>query len=134
MLLKELSTKHEEYADTTQQDAHELLRNLLGGIEMEEVDLIKKVDRPLSSGDASSTVHQSSARMTRSDTPTLARNGEDSEGNEEDSSSDEDSNSDSEPRSSLRPFINTLFGGKLTSVIVCEFGHGKYLRCSKRND
>lgn len=121
-----MSTKHEEYADTTQQDAHELLRNLLGGIEMEEVDLIKKVDhRPLSSGDASSTVHQSSARMNRSNTPTLARNGEDSEENDEDSSSDEDSNSDSLPRSSLRPFINTLFGGKLTSVIVCEFGHGK---------
>lgn len=40
-LLKELSKKREEYADYDQQDAHELLRVLVDGVRMEEVDLMK---------------------------------------------------------------------------------------------
>lgn len=38
-LLRELSKKYEEYAAATQQDAHEVLRHLIDGIMMEEVDV-----------------------------------------------------------------------------------------------
>ena len=42
-LLRHLAAKHEEYAQATQQDAHEVLRHLIDGVMMEEVD----VSRPL---------------------------------------------------------------------------------------
>lgn len=38
-LLRHLSAKHEEYAQATQQDAHEVLRHLIDGVMMEEVDV-----------------------------------------------------------------------------------------------
>ncbi|KAM0746913.1 cysteine proteinase [Meredithblackwellia eburnea MCA 4105] len=42
-LLRELSRKYEDYAQATQQDAHEVLRHLIDSVMMEEVDLIKKI-------------------------------------------------------------------------------------------
>lgn len=38
-LLRHLSAKHEEYAQATQQDAHEILRHLIDGVYMEELDV-----------------------------------------------------------------------------------------------
>lgn len=42
-LLRHLSLKHEEYAQATQQDAHEVLRHLIDGVMMEEVDVSPEV-------------------------------------------------------------------------------------------
>lgn len=146
--MKELSLKHEEYADTSQQDAHELLRNLLGGIEMEEVDLIKKLEAERAAIVKMDTANaRKRATTIRGDTPTLVSwiservNAEsaDDEGEEDSTSDESDSEIDSAgeeasrkqkkgAKSTMKPFIDTLFGGKLTSVIVCEFGHGKFSR------
>lgn len=41
-LLRHLSAKHEEYAQATQQDAHEILRHLIDGVFMEELDVSLK--------------------------------------------------------------------------------------------
>ncbi|WVQ78395.1 hypothetical protein IAT38_000481 [Cryptococcus sp. DSM 104549] len=42
-LLKEMVKKYDQYNDYDQQDAHELLRHLLDSMEMEEKDVIKKL-------------------------------------------------------------------------------------------
>lgn len=41
-LLRQLSLKHEEYAEATQQDSHELLRHLIDGVMMEEQDVRRR--------------------------------------------------------------------------------------------
>lgn len=38
-LLRQLSLKHDEYAEATQQDSHECLRHLIDGVMMEEQDV-----------------------------------------------------------------------------------------------
>ncbi|WWC69375.1 uncharacterized protein I206_103314 [Kwoniella pini CBS 10737] len=42
-LLREIARKYDQYDDYSQQDAHELLRHLLDSMEMEEKDVIKKL-------------------------------------------------------------------------------------------
>ncbi|KAK6902972.1 hypothetical protein I203_108233 [Kwoniella mangroviensis CBS 8507] len=46
-LLREIARKYDQYDDYSQQDAHELLRHLLNSMEMEEKDVIKKLQPDL---------------------------------------------------------------------------------------
>ncbi|KDE04930.1 hypothetical protein MVLG_04686 [Microbotryum lychnidis-dioicae p1A1 Lamole] len=157
-LLRQMSLKHEEYAHATQQDAHEMLRHLIDGIMMEEVDLIKKVraTRPRPTKGRPSQQRRTTIRgldpMRHSDDPlmtpvreesgmgTPTEAGDDEEGADEEvsdgssssSSPSSDSGSDDEvndpfeigpdgtPQLKMRPFISSIFEGKLTSVVVCD--------------
>lgn len=160
-----MSLKHEEYGETTQQDAHELLRHLMDSIEMEEVDLIKKVLPPVpvapirlpkqlrrstlldTRPSLSTTPTPSSWKIDRAagvdalpsssddddddDKDEEASSASESDSSDSDSSSDSDTSKrrkkkqDGERKSDFKPFIASLFAGKLTSVIVCEYSHGE---------
>lgn len=172
-LLRQLSLKHDEYAEATQQDSHECLRHLIDGVMMEEQDLIKKIlemtpdhhshrpsmpsrnatARPL--GDAAhhseppktpTTLESQNGReggiLPTMSEATSAALEEAESGNESDtsssgssssssSSSEDDEISDSEvderrltlrqrKRRELRPFVGSIFEGKLASFIICD--------------
>ncbi|GAA5968122.1 hypothetical protein JCM3765_005857 [Sporobolomyces pararoseus] len=149
-LLRQLSLKYDEYAEATQQDSHELLRHLIDGIMMEEQDLIKKIQatekdkkkrptmqnrtetaRPQIDGNAANGINGESA---------VADSGaEENDGNESDESSGGSSSSDSASSDSSdsemetfeldkngnakpnrRPFVGSIFEGKLASFIICD--------------
>ncbi|KAL1406772.1 hypothetical protein Q8F55_006177 [Vanrija albida] len=105
-LLKEMARKYDQYDEFAQQDAHELLRHLLDSMEMEEKDVIKRVQpapppRPLPTGsppDGAASLSASIASLPASLPP--ADNIPDSE--------------------RLLPFVHALFGGLLASIVVCE--------------
>ncbi|GAA5932107.1 uncharacterized protein JCM15063_001121 [Sporobolomyces koalae] len=143
-LLRQLSLKYEEYAEATQQDSHELLRHLIDGIMMEEQDLIKKIQaaerasqrRPTMQG-RTETVRPGSTPADEAHTEVSAQNGytTDVDGHESDatssgssssdsSSSDTDSEQEQVARDSTvvkrRPFVGSVFEGKLASFIICD--------------
>ncbi|GAA5843435.1 hypothetical protein JCM9279_002102 [Rhodotorula babjevae] len=147
-LLRQLSLKHDEYAEATQQDSHELLRHLIDGVMMEEQDLIKKIvelvpetasphrpgmpdrnatEMPMPNGAAHPALvaadadsgHESDASSSSSS----------SSGSSSSSSSSSDDESDSDERAlsprerrkrQLRPFVGSIFEGKLASFIICD--------------
>ncbi|KAI5478170.1 ubiquitin carboxyl-terminal hydrolase 16/45, partial [Pseudohyphozyma bogoriensis] len=181
-LLRELSRKHEEYAQATQQDSHELLRHLIDGIYMEEVDLIKKVVKmpqgtllpkrrkrsstvrqelnrpvegsaavpltengtiqeepePLSPADEEAAVEEeeSTEGVDADEEDEELEEAEDSDSDESTSSSESDTSDDErsedderkiaqekkekKAKKKLRPFIDSVFGGKLASVVICD--------------
>ncbi|GAA5884144.1 hypothetical protein JCM3774_004553 [Rhodotorula dairenensis] len=172
-LLRQLSLKHDEYAEATQQDSHECLRHLIDGVMMEEQDLIKKIveatpdhhsHRPsMHSRNATARPHgeathgQLSPQTPDAMPSSSSANGvspgplagaatatEDESGNESDasssssssgssssSSSEDDESSDSEvdtrrltlrerKKRALRPFVGSIFEGKLASFIICD--------------
>ncbi|WWD16062.1 hypothetical protein CI109_100487 [Kwoniella shandongensis] len=45
-VLREIAKKYDQYDDYSQQDAHELLRHLLDSMEMEEKDVVKRIQPP----------------------------------------------------------------------------------------
>ncbi|GAA5995963.1 uncharacterized protein JCM10292_004858 [Rhodotorula paludigena] len=142
-LLRQLSLKHEEYAEATQQDSHELLRHLIDGVMMEEQDLIKKIvqatpdtlphrpgmhdrNRTAMPGVPDSPPAEPAAAPEASDA-----DGEDSESESDDASSSSSSESEDEvdetalterqrKQRKLRPFVGTIFEGKLASFIICD--------------
>lgn len=66
-LLRHLAAKHEEYSQATQQDAHEVLRHLIDGVMMEEVDVSDSRSRIRAKGPAELissqlTAHQEGSR------------------------------------------------------------------------
>lgn len=89
-LLRELAKKYDQYQEFDQQDAHELLRHLLDSMEMEEKDVIKKHPIP-----------PAVPGMGDLTSPTAPS---------ERIMDDEH----------LLPFVDALFGGELSSVVVCE--------------
>ncbi|BGP34519.1 hypothetical protein JCM10296v2_006341 [Rhodotorula toruloides] len=142
-LLRQLSLKHEEYAEATQQDSHELLRHLIDGVMMEEQDLIKKIleatpdtlpHRP-SMHERLETVRPSDHSTPVPDQAVVSESEEDS-GDESDASSASSSSSSSSDAESdveetrlterqrkkrkLRPFVGSIFEGKLASFIICD--------------
>ncbi|GAA5988749.1 hypothetical protein JCM10908_006155 [Rhodotorula pacifica] len=171
-LLRQLSLKHDEYAEATQQDSHECLRHLIDGVMMEEQDLIKKIveatpdhhshrpgmpSRNATVRPAADATRDSHSPLTpNAATPTDGQNGmlplpadstastiEDESGNESDTSSsgasssssssseDEDESLDSDvderrltlrqrKKRALRPFVGSIFEGKLASFIICD--------------
>ncbi|CAE6457633.1 unnamed protein product [Rhizoctonia solani] len=100
-LLGQIGAKYEQYLGYRQQDAHELLRHLLDGMRMEELDMIKKRNPP----PPARTKRQS--QPSPNDTPTSinGKNGQSS------------TSIDSDPPI---PFADMVFGGTLASILVCE--------------
>lgn len=93
-LLRELAKKYDQYQEFDQQDAHELLRHLLDSMEMEEKDVIKKQPAPA----VPPAVPGMGDPSLSPSVPT------------EQLMDDEQ----------LLPFVDALFGGELSSVVVCE--------------
>ncbi|GAA5886814.1 hypothetical protein JCM16303_005714 [Sporobolomyces ruberrimus] len=146
-LLRQLSIKYDEYAEATQQDSHELLRHMIDGIMMEEQDLIKKIQaaekdkkrRPTMqsrNGTVRASMTLSSPEQPNGGESAIADDEEDT-GNESDessgSSSSDSSSSDSESETEVveldregnvkpkrRPFVGSIFEGKLASFIICD--------------
>ncbi|KAK4701629.1 hypothetical protein P7C70_g4601, partial [Phenoliferia sp. Uapishka_3] len=159
-LLRELSIKYEEYAAATQQDAHEVLRHLIDGIMMEEVDLIKKVlqqpsqpkrislstrrrltIRPSPHPGSPEGHHASLASESSVVSEPEAEADDEADVSEEEDEFEEERDASSESSSSdtsdddedevkafekirrkttMRPFIDSVFGGKLGSVVICD--------------
>ncbi|GAA5903674.1 hypothetical protein JCM8208_003655 [Rhodotorula glutinis] len=147
-LLRQLSLKHDEYAEATQQDSHELLRHLIDGVMMEEQDLIKKIvelvpdtasphrpgmpDRnatempmpngvaahPVAAPDADDDGHESDASSSSSGSSSSSSS---SSSSDDESDSDERALSPRERKKrQLRPFVGSIFEGKLASFIICD--------------
>ncbi|KXN82258.1 Ubiquitin carboxyl-terminal hydrolase 16 [Leucoagaricus sp. SymC.cos] len=114
-LLAAVGRKYDQYLDFAQQDAHEFLRILLDAMRMEEQDVIKKRQPPppkqsrkhrrSSQLNISSTTHPSSSTTSQAPSPlnpTLQP---------------------PQPLSEadiLTSFSDMVFGGKLTSILVCQ--------------
>ncbi|KAM0788248.1 hypothetical protein ACM66B_001399 [Microbotryomycetes sp. NB124-2] len=135
-LLRHMSVKHEEYAQATQQDAHEMLRHLIDGVMMEEVDLIKKVSKqarvrpPPQSRTATLRAFVNGEDM-RTPTAEVPPKNNSSEADQDASSSSDSDLSSSEDESdedkvadvqssTMKPFIADVFDGKLASIVVCS--------------
>ncbi|KAK4050070.1 hypothetical protein OIV83_003640 [Microbotryomycetes sp. JL201] len=141
-LLRYMSVKHEEYAQATQQDAHEMLRHLIDGVMMEEVDLIKKVDkhvrtRPppqsrtatlrafVNGEDMRTPTGENPSRKKDADQVVATSSESDSSSSSEDDSDEDDKNA-SAASGQMKPFIADVFDGKLASIVICsECKHGK---------
>jgi ubiquitin carboxyl-terminal hydrolase 16/45 len=139
-MLRELARKYDQYDDYGQQDAHELLRHLLDSMEMEEKDVLKKVQPQLIGGDKGKkrkgskrpsnagispmpsplpspapSVPSSPTRSTADPLPVPRDNLAPVPGQ---GRTQEYEDVPEEKR--LVPFVNVLFGGSLASVVVCE--------------
>ncbi|KAF5368518.1 hypothetical protein D9758_002459 [Tetrapyrgos nigripes] len=101
-LLNALGQKYDQYLDFAQQDAHEFLRILLDAMRMEEFDVIKKRQPP-----PPKSKRKSLRRRT-----TITNLG--GKGNHE-----TDDKGESE-EIQLMSLSDMLFGGKLTSILVCQ--------------
>ncbi|KAH6891923.1 hypothetical protein BKA70DRAFT_1571715 [Coprinopsis sp. MPI-PUGE-AT-0042] len=98
-VLSALGRKYDQYLDFAQQDAHEFLRILLDAMRMEEQDIIKKRQPPTppQKKRRRSTLVQPPA----SSSPNLAPR---------EMAEDE----------KLMSFVDMIFGGRLTSILVCQ--------------
>ncbi|GAA5825818.1 hypothetical protein JCM11251_000013 [Rhodosporidiobolus azoricus] len=155
-LLRQLSLKHDEYAEATQQDSHELLRHLIDGVMMEEQDLIKKLSalppshEHLASNPRRPSLHARGATVkalndmhstsegvvpedaiSESSASVHDGNSADEEDEASDGESDSGSSSSEEEeeqdgnkgtggKDHMRPFVGTVFEGKLSSFIICD--------------
>ncbi|KAJ4468897.1 hypothetical protein J3R30DRAFT_3555146 [Lentinula aciculospora] len=102
-LLTALGRKYDQYMDFAQQDAHEFLRILLDAMRMEEFDVIKK-RQP-----SSAPTNQQQPR--RRSTITLANVL---------SPPDEVDHGQEDQSVQLTSLSDMLFGGQLTSILVCQ--------------
>ena len=138
-LLRELARKYDQYDDYGQQDAHELLRHLLDSMEMEEKDVLKRVQpepaptgkkrrgskRPSNAGispmpsPAPSPAPSAPSSPTKSTFDPLAREGS-SITHQAITSGQVPAFEEVSEDKRLVPFVNVLFGGSLASVVVCE--------------
>jgi hypothetical protein len=145
-LLREMARKYDQYDDYMQQDAHELLRHLLDSMEMEEKDIIKRVQPPMPHEGKSkkhkdgisplpSAAASPSASAPASPTKVTFTSAlhADNSGSSIHSASIEQLAAGEQvvPREipeeeRLVPFVDVLFGGLLASVVVCE--HCKSVR------
>ncbi|WVF72229.1 hypothetical protein IAT40_007041 [Kwoniella sp. CBS 6097] len=78
-LLREIARKYDQYDDYSQQDAHELLRHLLDSMEMEEKDVIKKI-QPRAAGQPEVKRRRGRSK-NRNDTPQAHATGSASQSN-----------------------------------------------------
>ncbi|KAG6333174.1 hypothetical protein ID866_5920 [Astraeus odoratus] len=111
-ILASLGQKYEQYLDFRQQDAHEFLRQLLDAMRMEELDMIKKRSQTpstLQEGDLS--VVEGTLPKDQDQPPSTLPH------TEKPSPPD---NSPALPDDRFVPFVDMLFGGKLTSILVCQ--------------
>ncbi|PPQ75618.1 hypothetical protein CVT24_010986 [Panaeolus cyanescens] len=112
-VLSTLGQKYDQYLDFAQQDAHEFLRILLDAMRMEEQDVIKKRQPP------APPVPKKRRRTTI--TPGMAStsssSGPSSSGH---SDNPADSTADNAEEPPLLSFADLIFGGQLTSILVCQ--------------
>ncbi|TFL00840.1 hypothetical protein BDV98DRAFT_605027 [Pterulicium gracile] len=91
VILSEIGKKYDQYLDFAQQDAHEFLRQLLDAMRMEELDIIKKRHpKP------PTLKHRRRNTLMPHTTPS------------------------SEPDTSPSSFVDLVFSGELTSILVCQ--------------
>lgn len=111
-LLGQIGSKYDQYLGYRQQDAHELLRHLLDGMRMEEMDIIKKRNPPPPKQvRKSKNKSEQGASNDRNALPNGSANGPDPPANPQ----------TIEPESDpLMPFADMVFGGALASILVCE--------------
>ncbi|KIM85592.1 hypothetical protein PILCRDRAFT_816797 [Piloderma croceum F 1598] len=109
-LLAALGQKYDQYLDFRQQDAHEFLRQLLDAMRMEELDVIKKRQPP------PPKVKRSRRRSTMRP-PTFIPSSPSPLAAVMNHSLFQPSHPDEEK---LISFADMLFGGKLTSILVCQ--------------
>ncbi|KIK55043.1 hypothetical protein GYMLUDRAFT_888410 [Collybiopsis luxurians FD-317 M1] len=102
-LLTALGRKYDQYLDFAQQDAHEFLRILLDAMRMEEFDVIKKRQPPPANGKKKKV--QRRTTITPNNFHTIA--------DEADLAQDDES-------TRLVSLSDMLFGGQLTSILVCQ--------------
>ncbi|KAE9390317.1 peptidase C19, ubiquitin carboxyl-terminal hydrolase 2 [Gymnopus androsaceus JB14] len=98
-LLATLGRKYDQYQDFAQQDAHEFLRILLDAMRMEEFDVIKKRQPPPPTD---------KRKVRRRTTITPANIHSSSNETQQDQSTQ------------LMSLSDMLFGGQLTSILVCQ--------------
>ncbi|KAF9444732.1 peptidase C19, ubiquitin carboxyl-terminal hydrolase 2 [Macrolepiota fuliginosa MF-IS2] len=114
-LLAAVGQKYDQYLDFAQQDAHEFLRILLDAMRMEELDVIKRRQPPPpklpKKRRRSSQPHPSSAAQTQPIHPSH------SNANQPSSSTPSQPLAESD---TLMSFPDMIFGGKLTSILVCQ--------------
>ncbi|TFK41602.1 hypothetical protein BDQ12DRAFT_678223 [Crucibulum laeve] len=106
-LLSAISRKHPDYLYLAQQDAHEFLRHLLDGMRMEEQDIIKKRQPPPDPPKKRrrTTITPSSVGIAQPPQFELSSPSPDPLPQED----------------RLLSFPDMLFGGKLTSILVCQY-------------
>ncbi|KAJ2919019.1 hypothetical protein MD484_g1447, partial [Candolleomyces efflorescens] len=102
-ILGTLGQKYDQYLDFAQQDAHEFLRILLDAMRMEEWDIIKKRQPP---------PPPAPKRRRRSTIVPAKLPSNDEPPPEEPAPIPEDEK--------LMSFVDMIFGGKLTSILVCQ--------------
>ncbi len=147
-LLQEMAKKYDQYDDYMQQDAHELLRHLLDSMEMEEKDVIKRLQpipppgrtrrkswihgdgkliNPLPSPNSSHSASISSSPVQHRSMDSVPDdvNGHLSRTSSLSSASQTSGAIEMGPKpipdsERLVPFVDVLFGGALASVVVCE--------------
>lgn len=139
MLLKEMAKKYDQYDDYMQQDSHELLRHLLDSMEMEEKDVIKRLQpipppsmkkRPRSKSQFPISPLQSplpSPAVSSTSSPGELRALDSTSGSlpvQQSSPSSYSSGGvelgDIPEEEVMVPFVAALFGGSLASVVVCD--------------
>lgn len=133
-LLRELARKYDQYDDYGQQDAHELLRHLLDSMEMEEKDVLKKIQpepvekgrkrkgskRPSNAGVSPMPSPLPSPAPSAPSSPTKQTFGLVERDSQSIASGQVPAFEEVPEDKRLVPFVNVLFGGSLASVVVCE--------------
>jgi ubiquitin carboxyl-terminal hydrolase 16/45 len=135
-LLRELARKYDQYDDYGQQDAHELLRHLLDSMEMEEKDVVKRLQpepalngkkrkaskRPSNAGISPMPSPSPSPAPSAPSSPTKSTFDPIAKESAAQSIASGHAPALEEVAEDKRlvPFVNVLFGGSLASVVVCE--------------
>ena len=97
-VLGTLGQKYDQYLDFAQQDAHEFLRIILDAMRMEEQDIIKKRQPPPPKKRRRTTLTPADPHVPPAPPPSPIINEEDK----------------------LISFVDMIFGGQLTSILVCQ--------------
>lgn len=145
-VLREIARKYDQYDDYRQQDAHELLRHLLDSMEMEEKDVIKRIQpsalvppekkrkRTRQSKDVAgispmqsplpspaTSAPGSPVRQRSIDPMSQAVTGAgEAAGSSSSGTEGAETLVDIPEDERLIPFVDVVFGGSLASVVVCE--------------
>ncbi|KAG8708394.1 hypothetical protein FRC08_018920 [Ceratobasidium sp. 394] len=119
-LLGQIGAKYDQYLGNRQQDAHELLRHLLDGMHMEEMDIIKRRNPPPPKSRSKSKLSRPSSpeRSDSNKPPTPPNSGGPDTLPAHDAPPDP--TAASVPEDSPMPFTHMVFGGTLASILVCE--------------
>ncbi|KAG9121260.1 hypothetical protein FRC07_002858 [Ceratobasidium sp. 392] len=109
-LLAQIGAKYDQYLGYRQQDAHELLRHLLDGMRMEEMDIIKKRNPP------PPKTSRSKSKSSRPSSP--ERLGSTPRTSNGDASTTNPAAATPVPDDPLVPFADMVFGGTLASILI----------------